>query len=747
VSAFEEHNGLWVPNEGRATVEKAGPSGGTAILDNRTDLPDYAILDYFEENTAAFGWSGDRPHITPFGGGTGSALARQRWQPPQNIIEEIKLARDLAERDDDVAPAIEMLLAAAFADGYQNQHPDEQIEHTFEKLTEDMGLRRVLMEFYREWLISYQINSVTIFTRASYDIRPEGTTRVLTRNVASPLCGVLPAENIRVLGDDLFGNAALAYVPEGELAEWLQRYFGSSTTPAKKAEMRRLNPVRAALFVEKVNIADENMRLDLFNTGADAYRLNPAMVARSTAAKGVWPYPRPPMTRNLPLLEAKRLLNIMDHALLQGGTNYIIVAKKGSKEQPALQPEIDNLREVVKRASRTGVLIGDHRVEIEIVTPDLSELLNPAKRAMIGHKLSTALLRVPQFAGDDKGQSVVTFTELLQRVVTSDRSMVRDHIHDNVWSKVMSRNQAVFGRADRPGLWFPRIILQGFQFFTDYLLKMYDRGDLPRKWMVEFGGFDYEAAIAQKKRENDNNHDQIFQPPAVPFSSPQNGPGGGSPGPQDQNPGPGRGNTSDPRAPSRVIRRTPGETVRAYWSEDEDMVIRIGELTDRIIREYPDCEIGRMTPIEIEACTALETMQRGPTIVVPVNTDAPMDDLRVVRLDEGLAIITGRRQPDGAVMTRAICAREPLWNRQMTEDIAIRWGYDVSLEQPESRPEPPTPSPPAPSPGPPDEQRAMEIHVHVPNQGEEERKAYRMVIERDDEGRPTGSRYEPIEES
>jgi hypothetical protein len=205
VTAFEEHNGLWVPHEGRATVEKDGP--GTAILDNRTDLPDRAILEYFEENTAAFGWTGDRPQITPFSG-TGSALARTKWQPPTNVIDEIKLARDLAERDDDVAPAIESLIAAAFSDGYQNQHPDEQIEHTFEKLTEDMGLRRVLMEFYREWLISYQINSVTIFTRASYDIRPEGTSRVLTRNVASPLCGVLPAENIRVLGDDLFGQAA-----------------------------------------------------------------------------------------------------------------------------------------------------------------------------------------------------------------------------------------------------------------------------------------------------------------------------------------------------------------------------------------------------------------------------------------------------------------------------------------------------------------------------------------------------------
>src|SRR4051794_31089683 len=201
---FVEHDsGLWAPNDTAARVEKDVP---TAMLDNRSGLPDSVILDYFEENTAAFGR--EKPQITPFTG-SGSALARSKWTPPTNVIEEIRLARDLAERDDDIAPAIESLIATAFAEGYQNQHPDEQIEHTFDKITEEMGLRRVLAEFYREWLISYQINSVTLLTRSEFDIRPEGTSRVLTRKIASPLCGVLPAENIRVMGDDLFGQSAL----------------------------------------------------------------------------------------------------------------------------------------------------------------------------------------------------------------------------------------------------------------------------------------------------------------------------------------------------------------------------------------------------------------------------------------------------------------------------------------------------------------------------------------------------------
>lgn len=738
MTMIEAPTGLWVPNDATAHVEGQSVAP-RAMLDNRTDLPDAVLLDYFEDNTAAFGWH-EKPDFASFGG-EGSALARSKWKPPSNVIEEIKLARDLAERDDDVAPAIESLIATAFADGYQNQHEDEQVEHTFDKITEEgMGLRRVLAELYREWLISHQMNTVTLFTRSSYDIRPEGVSRVLTRNVASPRVGILPAENIRLIGDDLFGDAALAYLPEGELARWLEEFFGNAT-PAKKAEMRRRNPVRAAMFIGKVTIEDDEK--DLFGMGQDAYRLNPTMVDRTTAPKGAWKYPRPMLTRNLALLEAKRLLNIMDHALLQGGTNYIIVVKKGSKEQPAQQPELDNLKEVVKRASRTGVLIGDHRLDVEIITPELKELLSPEKRAMIGAKLSMAMMRVPQFAGDEKGNAVMTLTELLQKVVTSDRNYVRDHVQGKIWSKTMQRNRSTFGRTDRPTLWMPKIVLSGQQFFNDYLLKMYDRGDLPRKWMIEYGGFDYDGAIAQKKREVEAGHDDIFTPPDVPFSSPHNGPGGGSPGPQDANPGPGRGNTNDPARSTRVIRRTPGETVRAYFDEDENRVIRIGELTDQVIRSYPECELGRMTPVEIEACTALETMQRGPTIVVPVNIGIDFDDMRVVRLDEHLSIITGRRRGDGVLFTRAICAREPAYTRTSAEDIAIRWGYEVNLNEP-APPSDPSPSP-APSPGQPDEQRAMEIHLHVPDQQGGKTQAYRMILETDEKGRTTGSRYEPIE--
>jgi hypothetical protein len=678
--------GLWVPDHAAATTARVESANVT--IDNQTELSDRAILDYFEENTAAFGWDRAQTNFSIYGGADGSMMARGKFRAPQNIIDEIKLSRELAEKDDDVALTIDTLIAAALSDGYSNQHADEQVEHTFDKITEDMDLPSAFAELYREFLITGQINALSVFVRANYEIRPEGVSRRLTRSVARPMLGVLPAENIRVLGNDVLRTGQLLYVPDAMLERWLREYFGDGTTEARKAAMRREDPLAAALFTGPVQVPFNDM--DLFGGGQTLWGLNPDMVHRVTHAKGSWKYPRPFLTRNFSLLEAKRLLNVMDHALLQGGTNYIVLAKKGSEKQPGLPDEIANLRELVKRASHSGAIIGDHRVSLEVITPDLTHLLDPEKRQMIGRKLSGALLRVPEFGSDDTGQAVATFAELLSRVITQDRTLIRDLIHRSVWNEVMRRNRGTFGSADRPLLWFSKIVLQGNQFFLDYLLKMYDRGDLPRKVMVEYGGFNYLALKAQKKREVAAGDDEVFMPPQVPFSSPQNGPGGA---PQDNGPGrpPGSGpnngapgatprsNSTAPR--SRSVRRTPGEAVRAYFDDDLNEVVRIGELTDAMLEEYPEAIEGRLTAIERRALGADDpgAYREGSVIVIPVNVSFPIEDAKAVRLDEGLSILVGCRARDGAIMAAALCFKEPHYNLDEAEDMAVRWGFENEL--------------------------------------------------------------------
>lgn len=689
---------LWIPEDARAQIEKE--RGATVMVDNQTGLPDEVLEAVLVENTAMFGFGQETRYLSYASEGT--MMARSKWRPPRNVFEEISIARDLAERDDDVAEAIGAIMAAAYQGGYDNQHEDEQVEHTFYEMSEDIGLLHVMHELHRELLISSQITTVTLFTRASYDIRPENVTRVISRSVAAPLIGVLPAERIRVVGNDLFGRGPLAYLPEEPLATWLRTFFSDATSPAKQRQMRLEDPVSAALFIGKAPVDWLDQQTLVF--GNELYLLNPDMVHRSTMAKGTWRYPRPLLTRNLPLLEAKRLLNVMDHALLQGGINYIVVAKKGDEKKPATQPEIANLQALVQRASRSGVLIGDHRINLEIIQPDMKEMLNPDKRRMIGRKLSQALLRVPEFGSDETGAAVQTFTQLAQAVITDDRALVIDHIHRFIWRECMKRNQGVFGRNDRPLIWTPLVVLQGLEFWSQYLLKLYDRGDLPRKYMVEFGGYKYSSVMAQKAREVGSGHDEIFAPPPVPYSAPgqqgttpnpyqygnpANLPARPNPGPQDNGSGRPRGSRNrngqppDRVRPSRLIRRTRGETVRAFWSDEENQVVRIGEVTEHVLGEYPEATLGRVTPAERSALDAGETSNAGNVIVVPVNVDCEIEDVQAVRLDENFSMLTGHRRPDGAIMAAAFCFREPRFAPHEAEDMVLRWGYPIAIAQEE----------------------------------------------------------------
>jgi hypothetical protein len=697
---------------------------------NETELPDQAVLDvvrdHFVEN-ASMAWG----RATSFQNyaGTGSMLTRREYRTPTNVIDEIKLARDLAERDDDVGAVMGQMLATAFADGMQNFHEDERTVGVFNACAREANLDFALKEMYREYLISSQLVTATLFTRDNLEWTPvEGRTR--SESVAVPLIGVLPAENIRCLGDDTFGTAELAYDPDDpNLRSWLETFFSDRTSPAKKAEMGRQNRVAANMFTGRVGQDELNPYEDSAYRSGDLYRLNPRMVHRSTMPKGNWAYPRPLLTRNFALLEAKRLLNILDFALLQGGSNFIVVVKKGSDQMPARPEEITNLKTVVRAASKTGVIVGDHRLSIDVITPDLKELLNPEKRRLLGRKLAMAMLRVAEAGVEEPGvEGMRVETEMYAKVVTSDRHDIKRHVERFIYAETVRRNKRIFPRG-APKIWFPKIILQGTQYFNDLVLKLLDRGDIPRKWAVEAAGFDWEAGVQQRQREIDAGADEVMEPPFVPHSSPDSGP-------QDNGPGRPRGGADD--RPRQTIRQTPGETIRAYYDETAEQVVRVGQITQDILDQYPEWSVGRITAFEREALEADEPLVRGGLAGVPVNREIKVTEEKAVRLRAGLSMIVGTRVTDGALVAKLVTFREPEFSLADAENAVARWGWPIpgllaaaALDSPnapgEERAVAPAPAIPA-------------IHVEVV-QGRVKR-----IVQRDDEGNIIGSEEVPVEE-
>lgn len=441
-----------------------GGSATGVVIDNRTELPDDVVREAVSAHwveTAAMQFGNPSSFQLYATNAGGNLLARSPFRTPSNVIDEIKLARQVVDTDDDIAAVIGQALATAFGDGMQNLHEDEKTISLFNKIcgplaAGGMNMDMVLKEMYREYLIAASVTTLSLFTRTRYNFKPSGGGDNIQAQLATPLVGVLPAENIRATANDIFGNSPLAYYPDDiHLQEWLQEFFGDHTTAARKNQMRVDQPILAAIFTGKIVVPWNDD--DMFSAGKTLYTLNPRMVHRTTMPKGATAYPRPPLTANFALLEAKRLLNIMDYSLLQGGTNYIVIARQGSDQLPAQQPEIDNLVDQVRTASRTGVLVGDHRLSIDIITPKLEELLNKEKRTLIGRKLAMAMLRIPEQVTHDPGNSgAAQELEFTARSISSDRRDIKRHVEGTIYEEIVSRNPSTFTDGP-PTLWFPKI--------------------------------------------------------------------------------------------------------------------------------------------------------------------------------------------------------------------------------------------------------------------------------------------------
>jgi hypothetical protein len=685
---------------GEQLLSSPPADGGTVLVDNRTDVPDDVLEEalrdqiFFQENASIVG--GGRVDKFQTYGSDGSLLTRKKFKAPETVIEEIRLARDLAERDGDIAPAIDLMIALAFEGGMQHHHPDEQTTTLFNEMAGITDLDGRFAELYREWLIAGQFTTSTIYQRSRIEYTPEGSDGRSRRefSVAVPKFAVLPSENIRLIGTDMYGDSTLAYDPdEGDdasgatssnaLKSWLEEFFADGTPPARKAELRRDDPISAVLFVERIELTADDA--NVIGSAEVVYKLNPTMVARTSAAKGSWQHPRPFLTRNLDLLEAKRLLTIMDHALLQGGINFLVVAKKGTDDKPARPGEVRALNDVIKKASRSGVIVGDHRLSIEIITPNLEAMLSPERRKLIGQKLVQGMFRIPQTPTDNPGVAGAEATqEYLARNVSYDRNRIRRHVENKIYAEAVKRNKGIF-KLGSPKIQFPKIILAGTQYFTDYVLKLRDRGDIPRKWAVEAAGYDYEAGLSQRARELDRGDDEVLAPAAVPFSSPEAGPQdnntGRPPGSSPDNGAPGArpGSGKDPAAPSRTITRNGGETVKAMAEEHG---ARVGEITYELLQQFPDGEVGRITKWEKEAL-AEHASAPGSTRnihLIPVNARYVVkpDSLKAVRLSSGSTLFTGRRRSDDAVVAKALAFREPDYTLETAIEAAERWGFSTS---------------------------------------------------------------------
>lgn len=266
----------------------------------------------------------------------------------------------------------------------------------------------------------------------------------------------------------------------------------------------------------------------------------------------------------LPILEMKGHLRASDRASLIGNTNFIVVITKGTDKLPAKPAEIANLQEQARVIARMPVLVGDHRLNVEIVSPSLDNTLMPTRWDALDSRLVFAALRTyaPVIqGGNSSGTGMSEMSMVVAKGLESRRHMIVRTMEREIFKRVLEKNENL---DERPNLEFTpkRITLDFDSDVVSAILKLRDRGDISRETALEELDYDQDREVLRRARER-VLHDRVFES-STPFSSPSANPYGAQP-PQlppggNQNVPPGAGNLGPKGQPRTEGGRPKGVT-------------------------------------------------------------------------------------------------------------------------------------------------------------------------------------------
>jgi len=323
--------------------------------------------------------------------------------------------------------------------------------------------------------------------------------------------GFLDPMKVVPVSPNPFGGNQLAYVldSDDEVEDddpFVQALFLGKYTPSQ-SEAQKL---------EKEGIEVDKLAL-----------LNPQYVWQHSATMAPFErWPRVRMKSVFPLLDLKHQLREMDRAFLLGGINFIVLVTRGTDAMPTTKTEVDNTAAQVRGQSRSPVIVSDHRISIEIITPKIEHVLDDKKWDVIDQRILARLwgmFTMPSDSGNK--ETSMTMGRVIARGLASRRYMMKRSIEDNVIRAVTEHplNADSGFTADTFLEFAPRRMELEFDpAVVTMIQSLRDRGDLSRETILSEFGFDQELEASRREYE-DEKFKKIFTPTNVPFDSPNKG--------------------------------------------------------------------------------------------------------------------------------------------------------------------------------------------------------------------------------
>lgn len=453
-------------------------------------------------------WGGGRQRRTPM-----SMFTRTSFHQPDSRSEALESART-ATRDDVVSATMQFAEALGI-ERVSWESPDADTTKLWNATADNSGLDGWMREAFHE------LSTVGVVTTAvwwgSVQHRPSGTgpdgkRARRAKEIQLPQRHViLPAERIFRI-DTFWGTQKLLWIAEDE-AEVGRLTSGGDETMRRLIDGRfRATPSEESQLT-KAGVVPENCLL-LKSDAVFQVKL-PGQDYGNCAVT--------PMTPVLPWLEQKARLMDADRASLIGSANYILVIRMGDETKPATDDEADLVKEGLTKIAKMPFIIGDHRLQVDILTPDTDGVLSSDKHAVINARISAATLGLPDNAIlPDKIDLEVAARMAVARI-KARRHMLAVGARAHLALVAAKLNDTPV--EDAPSIsYMPREIpLVGVTAAMNSALAARARRDLSRHSYLETLGYDHDVERERIKDEAESGADDDFQT-HQPFDTPnQNG--------------------------------------------------------------------------------------------------------------------------------------------------------------------------------------------------------------------------------
>ncbi len=201
-------------------------------------------------------------------------------------------------------------------------------------------------------------------------------------------------------------------------------------------------------------------------------------------------------------------------------TNFIVLVTKGSDNLPAKPQEITALATQVKMAARVPIIVGDHRLDVKIITPETDSTLNAERYNTLDTRIEARLFQMfmtGRSGGGAKGDDSIKVARVVARGLESRRHMLRRSIEANLVNKIFKLNEDQFASGPAKMVFHPKRVALDFDpAVATFLQDLRDRGDISRETVLDEMDFSQYDEARKRQREK-KFFDDIFET-TIPFS-------------------------------------------------------------------------------------------------------------------------------------------------------------------------------------------------------------------------------------